>query len=193
MRSRDEVVDEAQRLISEEFSRRVNEAGLRLPWKCRHNYKHPLDPRKTDEFGDPNPNFNKIKLPIYPVKEDEYPNHMIGLCLHGYNGKVDDNWRWDRVCEEASVSRSCPDFTSIESRESVLDKFVAELNDPAWVAMAMPRLAAIMWVLESMPPIRPTWWQRLKLWVKGVKTEAIRVSVAGDDDAGPYLDIDPKP
>ena len=92
MKSQIEVESRLKGLLCQELDRRVAESTRRLPKMCQHNYRHPLDHRKTVD-GIPNPDHNRIAKHGLPVAQ------TMGLCMLG-SAEDPHSWRGD-ICEEA--------------------------------------------------------------------------------------------
>lgn len=152
MRTEAEVRQRVRGLLVRELDRRADEAQRRLPHLCTHNYRHPLDSRKTVE-GEPNGNYNRISngrsLPVVQT---------IGLCMLG----SDDPQEWGgTICEDPIDAQRCPVFQASRGKDELLVEFRQQLVTPGWVEEHLPEVASLLWALDeaNAPPI--PWWKRV--------------------------------
>jgi len=141
MKEESEVRGRLNKLLSEELGRRIAAATEKLPCRCVHNYRHPLDQRKTVD-GEPNENYNRIAdhrgLPVVQT---------IGLCMLG----SDNPEEWGgTICEEPLDAKRCPDFKPLKTKPELLKEFREQLKDEAWARANMPEAFALMWFLEEI-------------------------------------------
>lgn len=163
MKTKDEVTQRIQELVSAELDRRVQEASERLPRRCLHNYLHPLDTRRS-VGGSPNANLNRITdrhgLPVVQT---------IGLCLLG----SEDPKEWGgTICEEPLDAKRCPLFMPAKGKAEILPDLEADLSNPAWVKDNLPEVYSLMWVSGVERPAIP-WWRRFLLWMKVIHVEPV--------------------
>jgi hypothetical protein len=164
MRSEIEVQDRIRYLLTLELDRRVKEACARLPHKCQHNHRQPLDVRKEIE-GETNPNYNRVGALHLPV---------IGLCMLG----AENPEQWNgTVCEDPIDAMRCPYFNPTDSRETVQRAFTLQLNDLKWVEGNMPEVYGLLWALgsETMPKL--PWWKAL--WFRFVRIRPDTITKSG--------------
>lgn len=157
MKTHTEVRDRLRALLVQELDRRVGEASKRRPRLCVHNYRHPLDDRKTVD-GEPNQNYNRItSAPWEPV------GRTIGLCMYGQEDP--ENWK-GTVCEDDIDAQRCPLFTPLKAKDEILLELNQQLDTPGWAESNMPEVAGLMWVLDevSVPPL--PWWK--VLWYRWI-------------------------
>lgn len=183
MKSPDVIRARITRLLVRELHRRVGIASERLPVRCTHNYRHPLDPRRTVD-GEPNPNYNRI-LPV---------NQTIGLCMLG----AEDPSEWPgNICEDPIDAQRCPYFEVKQTKAQVWAELREQLKEPSWVEENLPEVAALAWTLNEAPdlegaaqhvdaelapepelenlpetdgpvdlvPMSDSWWRRLLRWL----------------------------
>lgn len=148
MKTQKEIEDRLRGLLCQELDRRVQEAMSRLPHRCSHNYRHPLDHRKTVE-GEPNPAYNRISdgkgLPVAQT---------MGLCMLDSLSK--DDWKGD-ICEDPIDAQRCPYFNPVDTVPQVYEGLLRDLERRD----LSPDVRALFWVLgESRKPSLP-WWKRL--------------------------------
>ncbi len=151
MRTEADVQDRIRYLLTKELDRRVAEAHVRLPHKCRFNHRQSLDVRKT-VGGEPNENYNRIAGDHLPV---------IGLCMLG----AEDVTQWNgTICEDPIDAQRCPYFDPTDTKEAVLESFNQQLRDLAWVEANLPEVHGLLWALgsESQPSL--PWWKAI--WFK---------------------------
>lgn len=152
MRTDQEIQGRIRFLLSQELDRRVSDARERLPHKCVHNHRQPLDVRK-ELLGDPNEDYNKLDKTHLPV---------IGLCMKG----SDNVKTWPgTICEDPIDAKRCPFYTPKETKSDIEETLSSNIKDLSWVSANMPEVASLLWVLgsESMPKL-PLWkrlWFRL--------------------------------
>jgi hypothetical protein len=148
MRSEDEVQDRIRYLLTQEVSKRVQEACARLPHKCKNNARHPLDVRKR-VAGEPNEQYNVISGKHLPV---------IGLCMLG----SEDPTSWPgNICEDPIDAQRCPFFDPIDTKETVQAEFHQQIRDLAWVQANLPEVAGLLWALGSEALPKLPWWKAL--------------------------------
>ena len=167
MREQAEIERKLKGLLCEELDRRLYQSTRRLPTKCTHNHRQPLDHRKTVN-GEPNPNYNRISssagdrrhLDVVPVEK------TLGLCM--LNAKGLDDWQ-GAICEDPIDAQRCPYFTPKQSPGEVYDQYVKDLQ----TLKLTGEMQALLWVLgdsESMylpgenPHLSIPWWK--KFWFK---------------------------
>lgn len=154
MKTESEVRGRIQDLLQMEVERRLAEAVERLPHRCAHNYRHPLDARKRAQ-GDPNPRYNRITgdqgLPVIQT---------IGLCMLG----SEDPSQWaGSICDEPLDAKRCPYFVPARTRESIAQELDEQMKNPNWVKENFPEIHALLWVLEEVTLPKLRWWRRLLL------------------------------
>lgn len=141
MRSRSEVVDMAKQEIISLWSSILTEHRKKLPHLCVHNHRQPLDFDKTRE-GEINPGYNRVNrvhLPMVPT---------MGLCMLGSEGGT-----WPgTICDEPLDAARCPVFTPATNPVALWVEFQNNLLNPKWVEENSPRLASLLWVLDSDTP-----------------------------------------
>jgi len=141
MRGEAEVRSRLNQLLSEELGRRAAFANEKLPQRCVHNYRHPLDQRKSVD-GEPNENYNRITgnrgLPVIQT---------IGLCMLGSNDP--ENWG-GTICEEPLDAKRCPDFTPSKTKAELLKEFREQLRDETWTRENFPEVFSLLWLLEEV-------------------------------------------
>jgi hypothetical protein len=159
-----EILVRARELVQAEQERRLNEAQARLPRYCTHNHRQMLDSRSTI-VGERNPTYNRISCEGVPT---------IGLCLLGADSP--EEWQ-GTICEDPVDAQRCPYFNTINSKENVLTSLREDLTTPEWVAVHMPELSALLWVLEDTAIPKLSWFRRLLLHFHKFKVEPLRPAV----------------
>lgn len=157
MRSEKEIQARIEEAFFEEVTRRVDEVGERVPHKCVHNYRHPLDARKVTEEGF-NPLYNRVSseksLPVLQT---------VGLCLLGSENPSE----WSgTICDEPIDAKRCPLFTPSKSKEDVLAEVKTQVADEVWLKANMPEVYALMWALEEITVPKLSWWDRFLIWLR---------------------------
>lgn len=161
MKSQQEVLDRVRFLLSRELDRRVQIASQRLPHRCVHNYRHPVDVRKQVD-GEDNPNYNRIALPVVQAS--------LGLCTLG----MDNPSEWNgNICEDPIDAQRCPYFTSTQSKLDIWDEFRTQVNDPVWLEASLPEVYGLLWTLEA-PGAGIPWWKRLWFKLLRINVEPVR-------------------
>jgi hypothetical protein len=135
MKTEIEVQDRIRYLLDQEFERRAVEAEVKLPKRCVHNYRHPLDSRKQVN-GEPNENYNRIGK----------NGQTIGLCM--YEASSPDDWKGN-ICEDPIDAQRCPFFTPSITREAIQQALEAQIRDVGWVKDNLPEVHALLWTLDS--------------------------------------------
>jgi len=156
MRTREDIEGRIRVLLVEELDRRMADASLRLPVKCKHNHRQPLDTRRNVD-GERNSQFNRIStssengraLPVIQT---------IGLCMLG--AEKPEDWA-GTICEDPIDAQRCPVFDPTATKEAVLKSFEEDLSDQRWVALHMPQLIELRWVLAEERDIQVPWWKRI--------------------------------
>jgi hypothetical protein len=153
MKTQKEIEDRLRGLLCQELDRRIKEATARLPHVCRHNYRHPLDHRKTVD-GVANPEYNRISgrggLPVVQT---------MGLCM--LDSAHSDDWKGD-ICEDPIDAQRCPYFSAKVTPLEVYEAFLQDLEKRDLA----PDVRALFWVLGETRPAALPWWK--KLWFKYV-------------------------
>lgn len=161
-RSETEVQDRIRHLLTVELDRRVDAARARLPHKCNHNHRQPLDVRKEIE-GAPNPDYNQVERP------GRLPT--IGLCMLG----AADPTQWNgTICEDPIDAQRCPYYTDpMSNREAVESSFQVQLQDLRWVEKNLPEVYGLLWALgsETMPKL--PWWKALWFRLLRIRPDAL--------------------
>jgi len=147
MKSKAEILDHYNSLISDIASARVKAAEARLPRFCKYHLEHSLDVRKQ-VGGEPNPRYNFI-----------ITSRTLGLCVKG--SEDPETWNGD-ICEDDVDAQRCPYFELKVTKEQLLTQVNKELSDLDWLKQNQPDVYALAWVLEETPKL--SWWQRL--WLK---------------------------
>ena len=177
MKTEDEIQDRIRQLLAEEFARRLEEASERLPHRCVHNHRQPLDNRRHID-GEPNPGYNRIAHHGLPVVQ------TIGLCMYGSNNP--EEWN-GTICEEPIDAQRCPLFEPTLSKDDLNKEYEEHLKDSVWVREHLPEVNGLLWAIssESLPepksipeptpepepdvwePRRRHWFVRFILWLGG--------------------------
>ena len=174
MKNRDEIQNRIHTLLLAELDRRVAEANQRLPGRCQHNHRQPLDSRK-EVAGEPNDGFNRVDRRHLPVVQ------TIGLCMLGADDPAE--WQGD-ICDEPLDAQRCPSFTPTRTKDDILAEFRQDIEDEVWLSANLPAVAALLWALdESAPNYHLPWWKRLWFRFLRLRTEPVR-TVAGLLPAG---------
>lgn len=164
MRTKSEVEVRVRELLCSELDRRVAEASERLPTRCIHNYRHPLDTRKQIE-GEENPEYNritdKVGLPVIQT---------IGLCLLNCNDP--ENWE-GTICEDPIDAKKCQDFKPAKTRSDILPDLALDLKDADWIRTNQPELFALLWVLGAVQELTIPLWKRVLFLFLRVRLEPV--------------------
>lgn len=165
MRGEEEIRARIQVLTQGEISSRVSLSMERLPQRCVHNYRHPLDARKRYN-GDSNPQYNRIGKSLPIVQE-------IGLCMIG----AEDPSEWGgTICDEPIDAKRCLVFEPLATRQGVTEKVCGQLQDAQWVEANVPEIHVLQWVLGEVDLPRLSWWRRLLLKIRYPKFERLSPS-----------------
>lgn len=183
MKDRSQIENRIRRLVQEGLDRRLKEADVILPHKCRHNHRQPLDHRKTID-GEPNPHYNRIAVGEAPVAQ------TIGLCM--LNAKDPSEWN-GTICEDPIDAKRCPYFDPKEPKEAVYQEYVSNLEDEDWRREHMPEVASLLWVLgtglallDDYPKVSvpiPGFWDRLKSLFRPRQVSVPQLPVPEGDSA----------
>ena len=172
-----EVEGRLRDMLRAELLRRL--ARPILPEACAHNYRHPLDHRKT-VLGEPNASYNRIGQDVEEVdgKRVALPVlQSIGLCMLG----AENIEAWPgNICEEPLDAQRCPYFVHRQTREAVYESFIGELSDPAWVESSLPAVHALLWVLGGTMRVKGAshleraleWLRRALPWARRQEAQA---------------------
>ena len=159
MRAEWEIKQRIRGLLVLELNRRVQDASLRLPHKCVHNIRHPLDVRRVVN-GEPNPQYNHISQ----------GNPTLGLCFYGSESLED--WPGN-TCDEPIDAQRCPYFTPRVSKADLISQFREDLKDATWIQSNLPEVAGLLWVLELAKSPELPWWKRLWFRFLRIRVEPI--------------------
>ncbi len=171
MKNADEVRNRVVELLSAELDRRVLAASERLPTRCTHNHRQPLDSRRRVD-GEPNRTFNRISVGTengrgLPVLQ------TIGLCML----KSDNPEEWGgTICEDPIDAKRCPYFNPSQSKEELFSEFMHELQDKEWVKENLAEVHSLLWVLDAMQVPRISWWKKLWFRFVGIRVEPVQPS-----------------
>jgi len=164
VRSTEEIEARIRFLLMGELDRRVAEAMKRLPQRCKHNHRQPLDSRKQVE-GDPNPSFNRITDRSLPVQQ------TLGLCMYGAENT--ETWPGN-ICEDPVDAHRCGDwFEAHQSKEELLDEFYGQVADMDWLKEELPEVYGLAWALGAYTAVKLPWWKELWFWVLTIKVEPV--------------------
>lgn len=177
MKNDEEIRSRIVELLGEELERRVDEATQRLPHRCEHNHRQALDTRKHIG-GVPNEGYNVIRTPEHthlPVIQ------TMGLCMLGSENP--DEWP-GTICDEPIDAKRCPLFSPTDTRQSIYNTFVQDVQDVTWLQTEWPELHSLLWVaglLGNTP--RLPWWKRLWFFFRPMPLEPVHPPF----DPKPYL------
>jgi hypothetical protein len=143
-------------------------ASERLPQRCKHNHRHPLDVRK-EIAGEPNAQYNRVNGKNLPV---------IGLCMYGFEGP--ETWPGN-ICEDPIDAQRCPMFDPAATKESVVADFHEQLRDLDWVSRDLPEVYGLLWALGSSTLPRLPWWKRLLFRILQVHPEPLPPSLSAGE------------
>jgi hypothetical protein len=141
MKSEQEISVRVRELLVAELADRIKDATNKLPPNCKYNHRHPLDERRTVD-GDPNPTYNQITA-----------RKTIGLCMYGSEDPTE--WPGD-ICEDAVDAMRCPYFDPVKSEDAVVEEFQLLIKDPEWLAVNLPGIAELRWVLDGQQAVHAT-------------------------------------
>lgn len=173
MRSAQEVESRIRFLLVKELEVRVMAAATRLPHSCVHNYRHPLDVRKT-VGGEANENYNRV------TRRNGLPMvQTIGLCLllgpDGTPASSPGPESWGgTICEDPVDAQRCRYFTPTVTKENLVSEFSKQLKDPEWVKENLPEVYGLLWSLDGSLPGIP-WWVRLICRFLRIEVEPLKV------------------
>ena len=140
MKGESDIRGRLNQLLAEELNRRIASASEKLPRRCTHNYRHPLDQRKKVD-GESNENYNRITdnrgLPVVQT---------IGLCMLG--SKDPETWG-GTICEEPLDAIRCPVFEPAKTKAQLLKEFREQLRDEVWTKENFPEVFSLLWILEE--------------------------------------------
>lgn len=135
MKSETEISERVRDLLVAELRRRVQESTRKLPVRCKHNHRHPLDARRTVD-GEPNSTYNQITD----------SKRTIGLCMYG----AEDPTEWPgNICEDEIDAMRCPYFDPVKTEEEIVDEFQQSIKDPEWLQENLPGIYELRWVLDG--------------------------------------------
>lgn len=178
MKSVGQIEDRIRRAVALELERRLEREVL--PHLCRHNFRQPLDHRRT-VYGEANAGYNRISLGVVngvalPVLQ------TMGLCMLG--AEEPEQWPGN-VCEDPLDAQRCPKFEHRQSAAEVYRGFMADVHSATWLKENLPEVSGLLWVIDAeLRPSgrRPPWWVRVWMWfVRGplreFSTRAVEISV----------------
>lgn len=168
MKTADEVRNRVVELLEAELDRRVAVASERLPYRCVHNHRQPVQSRRNLD-GEENPTFNRVSRSdsgrALPVLQS------IGLCML----EAEDPTVWKgTICDDPVDAKRCPYFTPAQDKAALFGEFTEQLTDATWVRENLPEVHALLWVLELMQIPRISWWKRLWFRFMQIKIEEVQ-------------------
>ncbi len=163
MKSEKQIRGMVRELLTEALRKRYEETRKRLPHRCTHNLRHPLDYERLVD-GATNDNYNRIGSKSLPMAK------TIGLCMLGASNV--EEWPGN-ICEDPIDAQRCPYFTPSMNEEQVLTEFQAQLQDPTWLQENLPAVSTFMWVLEQQSSFKLPWWSKLWRRIRRPKLEPV--------------------
>jgi hypothetical protein len=168
-----EITGRIREHVAFELERRLGEANKRLPTRCIHNHRQPLDTRSVVE-GEPNQDYNTVSRD---------GSRTIGLCMLGSEDA--ESWAGN-ICEDPIDAQRCPYFEAAKDKAAIMAEYEADLSNIEWVNANMPELAALLWVLDANAAPRYSAWRRFRYHFWKIQLEPVRptvdpVSLLGDD------------
>lgn len=174
MKDQTQIEERLRRLVLEALGAHMARFDVKLPTKCRHNHRQPLDHRKT-VYGDSNPSYNRITSAKDVSGKGLPVAQTIGLCMYGAENP--DDWRGD-ICEDPIDAQRCNIYNPLVSKKVLYDAFVKGVRSEEWLGTHYPGILSLVWVLgqgvvieeepppeEELPeeePVPPT--ETLGLW-----------------------------
>ncbi len=168
MKDISQIEERLNRLVIEALDARMTDIQVRLPGKCRHNHRQPLDHRKT-VYGGANPTYNRISTGAKLKSQLPEPvDNKLGLCM--FNGDNPAEWNGD-LCEDPVDAQRCSKYDPIVNSKEIYDTFCKGLKDTEWLEANLPEVQSLLWVLgvgldpekdepEPVPQL-PSFWKRL--------------------------------
>jgi hypothetical protein len=153
MKGESEVRARLNEVVFAEVARRIELTNEKLPHKCTHNYRHPLDARKRVN-GEANEYYNRITTLGLPVLQS------VGMCMLGADQP--ENWN-GTICDEPIDAKRCPYFTPSKTKEDITKEVQEQLLDGEWVRENLPEAYGLLWVLEDITVPRISWWRKILL------------------------------
>jgi hypothetical protein len=165
MKNQTQIEERLRRLVRKALDEHMASFDEKLPHKCHHNHRQPLDHRKT-VYGEVNPSYNHITagqdergvaLPVVQT---------LGLCM--LNAETPDEWRGD-ICEDPVDAQRCSVYSPILTKEALYSEFVSNASSGEWLEKHYPEVWSLLWVLgdsldlqgEVPPPPPLGLWSRV--------------------------------
>lgn len=171
MRTDIEVQDRIRFLLSEELGRRFAVVDEKLPHKCQHNHRQPLDVRKEID-GDTNLDYNRVGPTPDEIKAGVDRLHLpvMGLCMLG----SEDATQWTgNICEDPIDAQRCPYYSPTITRETLQAEFREQLQDLEWVRVNLPEVYGLLWALGSETLPKLPWWKAAWFWLLSIRPDGL--------------------
>ena len=158
MKTRSDIENRLKSLRVKYAKRYVKKSQERLHTNCSYNMVHaPRTAYKSDKTVD---------LPMVPKRQVTLvvvqPDAPVRLCMYG----CEDPSTWSgNVCDDDSVSRSCPMFKPLQSLQSARAEYMEKLSDDEWVFDNHKDMVALQWALsDRLHKMQLSVLERLILW-----------------------------
>lgn len=142
MRSREDTEHRLKKLTDRYKNKFVSERLKRKHTNCSHNYLHVPDQKGVSTKSWESSLAPRKQVTLVVIQ----PESPIGICLFGSNKP--NLWNGD-VCDDDSVSESCPNYDPLNSKEALEQEFDDNLKNDEWTLSTYPDIAALQWVLNT--------------------------------------------
>ena len=170
-----EIEDRIRFLLAKELEMRVRRASQRLPHRCVHNLRQPLDTRTTVE-GDANPYYNRITMGVGPEGVPIPVHQTIGLCTFKDTATDLDCQALLTICEDPIDAQRCPVFSPRETKETLWAEFEMQVQNSVWLHENLPEVYGLYWALDSTCYVKVPWWARVLYRLLRIRPEPLRPS-----------------
>jgi len=138
MRQETEIHRRYRRVRYELRAEMLREHLRKAPCNCQYNYKEPEEREGVLSAG-----------------------AGARFCMLG--AQDIQNWPGN-LCDTVENARACPFYKAKHTRDEVLERFEAFIQDESWLEENAPDLATLTWVLEAS---EPPWYMRILDWLRG--------------------------
>lgn len=168
MKDQTQVEERLRRLVRDALDKHMASFDEKLPHKCHHNHRQPLDHRKTI-YGETNPSYNRISAGRDDTGAPVPVMQTLGLCMYGASSP--NGWKGD-ICEDPIDAQRCPVYNPIKTKEALYAEFMSNASSEEWLKENHPECWSLLWVLgvglavklpppEEPPPPAPSLFSAL--------------------------------
>jgi len=145
MKSEGKIKQKLKQVRFRHLKKRIEISLKQVPHNCVHNERHIV---LNSDNPDP-----------------------VGLCM--YNSEATEQWG-GVICDDEiegciKQAQECPFFVASKSKEETTEEFrILVEGEVGSLANEYPDVAALQWILQEEYPFELSWWQKVRLFFKGV-------------------------